>query len=228
MPARAHLMPPNNAAHLDAEPHSIKWTPRPNKPEVCCGKGRPAQDCELRRSIQGDCGKTEQLAWCAGEGRRGCVGHSSVHAVVVAKAGQGEGDRGESVQARCADHGGAGKAQGAGAALQGAQGGARAPKKKPSGLLRVESGDLRVHRSKPDATRRDDDVSGTYGSPRVHQVLRRSGHRVVRLMRRHGIKARVATIRYTNPSVQRFYGSISNQQLNVRLDLTCSPEIVRC
>ena len=71
-------------------------------------------------------------------------------------------------------------------------------------------------------------MSGTYGSPRVHQVLRRSGHRVVRLMRRHGIKARVATIRYTNPSVQRFYGSISNQQLNVRLDLTCSPEIVRC
>ena len=63
---------------------------------------------------------------------------------------------------------------------------------------------------------------GTYGSPRVHQVLRRRGHqvgkhRVARLMRRHGIKARVATIRYTNPSVQRFYGSIPNQSLELEL-----------
>lgn len=63
---------------------------------------------------------------------------------------------------------------------------------------------------------------GTYGSPRVHQVLRRRGHqvgrhRVARLMRRHGIKARVATIRYTNPSVQRFYGSIPNQSLDLEL-----------
>ena len=60
---------------------------------------------------------------------------------------------------------------------------------------------------------------GTYGSPRVHQVLRGRGHRVgkhrvARLMRRHGIKARVATIRYTSPSLQRYYGSIANQQLD--------------
>jgi transposase InsO family protein len=66
------------------------------------------------------------------------------------------------------------------------------------------------------------DSRGTYGSPRVHQVLRRRGHRVgkhrvARLMRRHGIKARVATIRYTNPSVQRFYGSIPNQSLDLEL-----------
>ena len=64
---------------------------------------------------------------------------------------------------------------------------------------------------------------GTYGSPRVHQVLRRRGHkvgkhRVARLMRRHGIKARVATIRYTNPSVQRFYGKIPNQSLELKLE----------
>jgi transposase InsO family protein len=64
---------------------------------------------------------------------------------------------------------------------------------------------------------------GTYGSPRVHQVLRRRGqrvgkHRVARLMRRHGIKARVATIRYTNPSVQRFYGQIANQSLGRELE----------
>ena len=64
---------------------------------------------------------------------------------------------------------------------------------------------------------------GTYGSPRVHQVLRRRGHRVgkhrvARLMRAHGIKARVATIRYTNPSIQRFFGSIANQSLAVELE----------
>ena len=63
---------------------------------------------------------------------------------------------------------------------------------------------------------------GTYGSPRVHQVLRRRGHRVgkhrvARLMRRHGIKARVATIRYTSPSIQRFFGSIANQSLGIQL-----------
>lgn len=64
---------------------------------------------------------------------------------------------------------------------------------------------------------------GTYGSPRVHQVLRRRGrcvgkHRVARLMRAHGIKARVATIRYTNPSIQRFYGKIPNQSLGHELN----------
>ena len=64
---------------------------------------------------------------------------------------------------------------------------------------------------------------GTYGSPRVHQVLQRRGHRVgkhrvARLMRSYGIKARVATIRYTNPSIQRFFGSIANQSLDVELE----------
>jgi len=63
---------------------------------------------------------------------------------------------------------------------------------------------------------------GTYGSPRVHQALRRKGHcvgkhRVTRLMRAHGIKARVATIRYTSPGLQRYYGSIPNQQLDLEL-----------
>jgi len=63
---------------------------------------------------------------------------------------------------------------------------------------------------------------GTYGSPRVHQVLKHKGHRVgkhrvARLMRAHGIKARVATIRYTNPGLQRYYGSIPNQQLDMKL-----------
>ena len=63
---------------------------------------------------------------------------------------------------------------------------------------------------------------GTYGSPRVHRALHKRGHRVgknrvARLMRRHGIKARVATIRYTSPSLQRFFGSVLNEQLDLEL-----------
>jgi transposase InsO family protein len=63
---------------------------------------------------------------------------------------------------------------------------------------------------------------GTYGSPRVHQVLKGQGHcvgkhRVARLMRAHGIKARVATIRYTSPGLQRHYASIPNVQLDLAL-----------
>ena len=63
---------------------------------------------------------------------------------------------------------------------------------------------------------------GTYGSPRVHRVLARQGcrvgeNRVARLMRQHGIKARVATIRYTNPSMQRYYGAVRNEQLELDL-----------
>jgi putative transposase len=63
---------------------------------------------------------------------------------------------------------------------------------------------------------------GTYGSPRIYQALRRQGcgaseNRVARLMRRHAIKARVATIRYTNPRLQSFFGSVRNEQLDVHL-----------
>jgi hypothetical protein len=66
------------------------------------------------------------------------------------------------------------------------------------------------------------DSRGTYGSPRVYQVLRKAGcrvseNRVARVMRTHGIKARVATIRYTNPTLQRFYSATRNQQLEVDL-----------
>ena len=57
----------------------------------------------------------------------------------------------------------------------------------------------------------------TYGSPRIHRQLQRQGipaseNRVARLMRRHGIKARVATIRYTQPNMKRFYGNLPNCQ----------------
>jgi len=66
------------------------------------------------------------------------------------------------------------------------------------------------------------DSRGTYGSPRVHRVLRANGqcvgeNRVARIMRAHGIKARVATIRYTCPNLQRFFGRIPNRQLAVAI-----------
>jgi transposase InsO family protein len=63
---------------------------------------------------------------------------------------------------------------------------------------------------------------GTYGSPRVYQALRKQGcsaseNRIARVMRVHRIKARVATIRYTNPTLQRFFDSARNEQLDVDL-----------
>lgn len=69
---------------------------------------------------------------------------------------------------------------------------------------------------------------GTYGSPRVHRALERSGcrvseNRVARLMRERGIKGRVATIRYTNPGMRRYYASLSNEQLEVQ---TCRSDQV--
>ena len=63
---------------------------------------------------------------------------------------------------------------------------------------------------------------GIYGSPRVHRALEQKGvrvseNRVARVMRAHGIKARVATIRYTNPTLQRFFANARNEQLEVDL-----------
>jgi transposase InsO family protein len=63
---------------------------------------------------------------------------------------------------------------------------------------------------------------GTYGSPRIHRALRKRGHRVgknrvARLMHAHGIKARVATIRYTSPGMQRYFGAVLNEQLDLEL-----------
>jgi transposase InsO family protein len=66
---------------------------------------------------------------------------------------------------------------------------------------------------------------GTYGSPRVYRALRRQGlrvgeNRIARVMREHGIQARVATIRYTNPTLQRFFGATRNEQLEMELRAT--------
>ena len=64
---------------------------------------------------------------------------------------------------------------------------------------------------------------GYYGSPRVYQALRKqscsaSENRVARVMRAHRIKARVATIRYTNPALKRFFAGARNEQLGLGLN----------
>ena len=64
---------------------------------------------------------------------------------------------------------------------------------------------------------------GYYGSPRVYQALRKQGcsaseNRVARVMRAHRIKARVATIRYTNPALKRFFAGARNEQLEMDLN----------
>lgn len=64
---------------------------------------------------------------------------------------------------------------------------------------------------------------GIYGSPRVHRALEQQGcivseNRIARVMREQGIKARVATIRYTNPALKRFFAGAGNQQLGVEPD----------
>lgn len=56
-----------------------------------------------------------------------------------------------------------------------------------------------------------------YGSPRIHHELKTGGvcvgeNRVARLMRDHGIRARVATLRYTVPNMKRFFGNLPNRQ----------------
>ena len=64
---------------------------------------------------------------------------------------------------------------------------------------------------------------GIYGSPRVYRALRKCGcraseNRIARVMRAQGIKGRVATIRYTNPTLQRFFAAARNEQLELNLN----------
>lgn len=76
---------------------------------------------------------------------------------------------------------------------------------------------------------------GLYGSPRIYQALRQQGctaseNRVARVMRVNGIKARVARVRYTNPTLKRYFAAVRNEQLEVDIkrpdqvwvgDITC-------
>jgi len=60
------------------------------------------------------------------------------------------------------------------------------------------------------------EVGGIYGSPKIHEVLKREGvvvgkNRVARLMRENGLKARCARIYRCHAKMDRFYASISNQ-----------------
>jgi transposase InsO family protein len=63
------------------------------------------------------------------------------------------------------------------------------------------------------------DSGGRYGSPRVHQVLKREGircsnKRVARLMREHGLRARVSRLFRRGPGmVRRFFAKTGNLRL---------------
>lgn len=64
---------------------------------------------------------------------------------------------------------------------------------------------------------------GTYGSPRIHDVLTSSGmaigrKRVARIMRAHHIKARCARIYRRNPGRSIFYTGVPNRSLEVDLN----------
>ena len=61
---------------------------------------------------------------------------------------------------------------------------------------------------------------GTYGSPRIHQALRKQGcyvgrKRVERLMRQEGIQARCARIYFRMGKLRKFFASIENKRLDL-------------
>ena len=59
-------------------------------------------------------------------------------------------------------------------------------------------------------------VDGIYGSPKVHQALKRKGilvgeNRIARLMHKNGLKARCAQIYRSHKKMDRFYARIGNE-----------------
>lgn len=62
---------------------------------------------------------------------------------------------------------------------------------------------------------------GTYGSPRIHEVLRQAGvrvgrKRVARLMREDALKGRSARIYRRMPGTRRFFGDVPNRVLELK------------
>ena len=65
----------------------------------------------------------------------------------------------------------------------------------------------------------------TYGSPRIHAVLRRQGEaasrrRVERLMREHGVRARSARLYRKRPGLARFLTSVESRAHEIAVDRT--------
>ena len=64
-----------------------------------------------------------------------------------------------------------------------------------------------------------DDSGGRYGSPRVHEVLRREGircsnKRVARLMRERGLRGRVSRLYRRSPALHKFFAKTGNLRLD--------------
>ena len=78
------------------------------------------------------------------------------------------------------------------------------------------------HKLKMQIERVHRDSRGTYGSPRVHRELKDRGvavgeNRVARLMRLHGIKARMAARHYYRGPMKRFHAAIPNRTRELEL-----------
>jgi len=63
------------------------------------------------------------------------------------------------------------------------------------------------------------DSGGRYGSPRVHEVLRREGircsnKRVARLMRERGLRGRVSRLYRRSPALHKFFAKTGNLRLD--------------
>lgn len=81
----------------------------------------------------------------------------------------------------------------------------RRSRRHPRAMLQLVGAIRRVHQ----------ESGGTYGSPRIHRALRGLGyrcgeHRVARLMRRFGIRARVVRVYRRAPGAHAFFDSLPN------------------
>ena len=89
-------------------------------------------------------------------------------------------------------------------------------------LERAQEGADRTLTLKAQIERVHQESRGTYGSPRVYRELKDRGvavgeNRVARLMRLHGIKARMAARRYYRGPMKRFHAAIPNRAREIEL-----------